>query len=264
MPTGLNNCDNISEYNHILNELTSYLSIDPRYCIVGGDFNVDFRRSGVCQESIKKFMSAYNFSCSINSNSSDNRYTFKSKSTRCTSVIDYFLCSYSLGKLVEYIVFDEGDNLSDHNPVNIPVVYVNRMSSNNCITQSKTLWAKVSSNNISLYQTNLESLLSDINIPWEVSKSQCYQDESSNVKIQQFYENIVNSCLSAGLLSIPQKGISSKRKNVPGWKEYVEPYRKQSLMWHNIWKENGRPQSGYLQFIRNKNQNRVPLLFKIC
>ena len=25
-------------------------------------------------------------------------------------------------------------------------------------------------------------------------------------------------------------------------------------MWHNIWKENGRPQSGYLQFIRNKTR----------
>ena len=96
MPTGFNNCDNIYEYNHIVSELTSvYFSIDPSYCIVGGDFNVDVRRPGVCQESIKKFMFAYNFSCSINSNSSDNIYTFKSKSTRCTSVIDYFLCSCS-------------------------------------------------------------------------------------------------------------------------------------------------------------------------
>ena len=234
------------------------MSIDPSYCIVGGDFNVDVRRPGVCQESIKKFMSAYNFSCSINSNLSDNMYTFKSKSTRCTSVIDYFLCSCSLGELVECIVFDEGDNLSDHNPVkvvlNIPVVYVNKMSSDNCNTQSKTLWDKASPNNISLYQANLGKLLSDISIPWEVIKSQHYQDKSSNVKIQQFYEDIVNSCLSAGFLSIPQKGISSKWKNVPGWKEYVEPYRKRSLMWHNIWKENGRPQSGYLQFIRNKTR----------
>ena len=24
-------------------------------------------------------------------------------------------------------------------------------------------------------------------------------------------------------------------------------------MWHNIWKENGKPQSGYLKLIRNKN-----------
>ena len=39
MPTGLNNCDNIDEYNQILNELTSVF--------LGGDFNVDFRRSGV-------------------------------------------------------------------------------------------------------------------------------------------------------------------------------------------------------------------------
>ena len=145
MPTGLNNCDNIYEYNHILSELTSlYLSIDPSYFIVGGDFNVDVRRPGVCQESTKNFMSAYIFSRSINSNSSDNMYTFQSKSTRCTSVIDYFLCS--VGELVECIVFDEVDNLSDHNPVkvvlNIPVVYVNKMSSDNCNTQSKTLWAK--------------------------------------------------------------------------------------------------------------------------
>ena len=63
------------------------------------------------------------------------------KSTRCTSVIDYFLFGCSLGELVECIVFHEGDNLSDHNPVkvvlNFPVVYVNKMSSNNDNTQSK-------------------------------------------------------------------------------------------------------------------------------
>ena len=47
-------------------------------------------------------------------------YTFKSKSTRCTSVIDYFLCSCSLGELVECIVFDENDNLSDHRKGSLP------------------------------------------------------------------------------------------------------------------------------------------------
>ena len=108
----------------------------------------------------------------------------------------------------------------------------------------------------------MEKLLSDIKIPWKVIKSHCYQDESSNVKIKQFYEDIVNSCLSAGLLSIPQKGISSKRKTVPGWKDYVEPYRKRSLMWHDIWKENGRPQSGFLQFIRNKTRTEYQYCFR--
>ena len=135
---------------------------------------------------------------------------------------DYFLCSCSLGELVECIVFNEGDNLSDHNQVkvvlNIPVVYVDKMSSDNFNTQSKTLWAKGSSNNISLYQTNLEKLSSDINILWEVIKSQCYQDESSYMKIQQFYEDIVNSCLSAGLFQYHRKGSLLKGKLYQGGK----------------------------------------------
>ena len=77
MPTGLNNSTN-AEYNQILNELASvYLSVDPNYCIIGGDFNVDFSRKCVCLDYIQNFMKIYSFSCSINSEVSDNLHTFK-------------------------------------------------------------------------------------------------------------------------------------------------------------------------------------------
>ena len=40
--------------NEILDELVVvYLSINPNYCIIGGDFNVNFSRPGICQEYIK-------------------------------------------------------------------------------------------------------------------------------------------------------------------------------------------------------------------
>ena len=63
MPTGLNNSANAEEYNQILNELASiYLSVDPNYCIIGGDFNVDFSRKCVCLGYIENSMKTYSFS----------------------------------------------------------------------------------------------------------------------------------------------------------------------------------------------------------
>ena len=35
-----------------------------------------------------------------------------------------------------------------------------------------------------------------------------------------------------------------------GWNKFVEKYRNKSILWHNIWKECGRPSDGYIANIR--------------
>ena len=67
--------------------------------------------------------------------------------------------------------------------------------------------------------------------------------------IDKLYELIVNACVEAGVLTIPQSKIVYKNgrgRHIAGWNEYVEPLRNRSLMWHQIWKGQGSPKEGYI------------------
>ena len=46
----------------------------------------------------------------------------------------------------------------------------------------------------------------------------------------------------------PASGTESRgsRGGLPGWNEEVEPYRQESMYWHNMWLREGRPNQGWL------------------
>ena len=44
-------------------------------------------------------------------------------------------------------------------------------------------------------------------------------------------------------------------KIVPGWNEYVEPYRKKSILWHKIWIENAKSKHGIVVDIVRKTRS---------
>ena len=56
------------------------------------------------------------------------------------------------------------------------------------------------------------------------------------------------------------RGVGGKNKkqgrSVPKWVEEVEPYRKKSLYWGDVWKKEGRPSVGWLHdtYIKNRSQ----------
>ena len=73
------------------------------------------------------------------------------------------------------------------------------------------------------------------------------------MEIQEFHDSIVEACLQAGYQHIPYSSTHNN-KVIPGWNDYVEPYRKQALLWHKIWKSNNSPRTGIIADIRNKTR----------
>ena len=43
---------------------------------------------------------------------------------------------------------------------------------------------------------------------------------------------------------------------VPGWREAVAPFRKDSLFWHSVWLSAGRPNRGQLYEIMKRTRNK--------
>ena len=47
-------------------------------------------------------------------------------------------------------------------------------------------------------------------------------------------------------LTIPTKKITNEPKGIPGWNDFVKPYKNKSIFCHEIWVSAGKPTSGQL------------------
>ena len=62
--------------------------------------------------------------------------------------------------------------------------------------------------------------------------------------INAYTNDITAACISAAELTIPQVSSRQQSRRIPGWSEYVLPFREKSLFWHRMWLDCGRPRSG--------------------
>ena len=162
--------------------------------------------------------------------------------------------------ILHYKFLHDYCNFSDHCPIvmklNIPVEY---LSINSEASEEHIMWQKASYSHIDNYVTllvvsksMLDSLLSKINIPSCID--QCTALNCNNKKhyqaTEEFHEMIVKACVTAAELCIPRCTKKSCIRQIPGWSEHVEPYRKKSMFWHYMWKQNGCPRTGWIADIR--------------
>ena len=42
-------------------------------------------------------------------------------------------------------------------------------------------------------------------------------------------------------IPMTKPGPKQKVKDIPGWKQYVEPFRSDAMFWHSIWLSSGKP-----------------------
>ena len=49
---------------------------------------------------------------------------------------------------------------------------------------------------------------------------------------------------------------TSKPKTLPGWNEYAKPLREKAIFWHNLWKDNGKPDSGIITDIMRSTRKK--------
>ena len=49
---------------------------------------------------------------------------------------------------------------------------------------------------------------------------------------------------------------NNTKKGLPGWNEYVKPFKDKSIFWNDIWKSAGSPVTGQLATIRRNTRAR--------
>ena len=164
MPIDDNSTHSFDEIGDILSEIESIATVyGDRQIFICGDFNIDFKRNSMNLNLLKNFMRAESLtSCYHIFNNDDFTYI---SPNGYKSYIDHILFkSKDAGVVLDHMIWIEGGNLSDHNPVCFDI----NINSNNLLKKSENSntanfvgvdWSKASDEDINYYKFVMGQLL---------------------------------------------------------------------------------------------------------
>ena len=158
-----------------------------------------------------------------------------------------------------------GDNLSNHDPIYLSVK-INSTSNdlfepppeydNNI---NKPVWSKASSENISNYRHELNSNLDKFVLTnGVICNDVTCTDPNHLADLDNFYAFLTDAVDSSVKNNIPMSNHANKPRRgsvVPGWSEYVKPYREKAQFWHSIWVSLRRPRVGEVYNVMKHTRN---------
>ena len=231
--------------------------------IVGGDLNVDLQRTTAHLGCVKQFVDRNSLTFAWAHNLSPTGITYSSKNMIETgSCIDHFLLSQNLDPWVNNM--EILDILTDHGhrPVQI-IVKIEGTKINahpqarmaNCMSNGYNIaWHKVTTKHIETYKDIIRELMTMKGIDHEHFDMSCSNmnccDQNHLNAIDKLSASLIDICIESGAKVFP----TCKKRNplAPYWKENVKPFRDDSIFWGKIWKECGRPPTGYVYDIYKK------------
>jgi len=221
--------------------------------ILGGDFNVDFERCTSHSTMLDSFCGQWNLASVVSHPLSNIDFTYNFSMKRFSVLDHFFIPTYIFDSCVQSVsVIHDIDNCSDHDPLclHLNICWSTLLFSTRRAVTKKPAWYKANETDLENYKRLLQSNLNTIAIPR--SALACHDvkccDKNHHILLKEFADNIAEASLTAAVNSVPLTGNmrndTGKKSTVPGWQEYVAPARAESLFWHNLWIECGRPHSG--------------------
>ena len=228
--------------------------------ILAGDLNCDFSRHSRFVNIIRDFFINNNLISAWSNFNID--FTFSNHSVRngnnvfSSSCIDHFVMKNSfLADVSHAQVIHLGDNLSNHDPIYLSVkinstphdLFEEPSESDNI--SNKPMWNKASSANITNYRHDLSSNLNKFVLTDGVKCNDVTcSDPNHLIDLDNFYAFLTESVDTSVKNNIPMSNYANSNKPrgsvVPGWSEYVKPYRENAQFWHAIWVSLNRPLAG--------------------
>ena len=229
----------------VLNEIEQLIhKFDPLHVIVGGDLNTDLDRNTPQTRLLRQHMETFNMTACIDLQIANVPYTFICPATNKTSRIDHFLLTECLSMKVNKCNIIDNPLHSDHVPLSIeldlPTQYYNCRDSN--VYKAKTAWHKATNEQLNNYKNECELKLR--NIIYDIDAMKCNNVFCTIHKNQicKLYNDVIRATVDAA--SVIPTTAPSHSKSIPGWNQYVEQHKKDSLYWHQCWRDQGKPHNG--------------------
>lgn len=242
---------------------------DPVY-ILSGDLNTHFNRDTLHVHCVTNFLSDNNLETLWNKFDCDYTYSFSRNVNGLDrsyfSVLDHFCVNSNfLDSCTDVSPLFSPDNLSNHLPIllQLKCSFNNQpdfSSSQDRPVTNKPAWGRASQDDLSMYISHLESLLDNINIPNSVLHCTDLHCDNPQHKsdIDLFSLQIMDSISTAVETNIPSNSNSGNYMHtpVPGWTEFVKPFRDDSLFWHSVWVSAGRPLNTVLHQVMRSTRHK--------
>ena len=235
--------------------------------IISADWNTDVDRINAQTMCFNEFMDRNRLLLCWNHLNSRKDYTYLNYALCHSSCVDHFIMSAGLYDCInECSVNTTPLNRSDHCVVKLVLRYDMQITSRNHNVQynlGKVMWHKVTDLDITMYRQDLDNRLEKYELSDEILKC---NDVGCNLKphrreIDTFCSALIGACLEAGNC-LPKCQPPSQCK--PEWNASVNTLRNDSLFWHILWVDNGRPPTGVITSVMPDDsgvlgQNRVLL-----
>ena len=262
---------NETELLSVLAEISRIIHVtETRNILLLGDLNCDFSRNTRFVQTVRNFVEEK--SCKVFWNHPDgNRisniaYTYSNTVNNLThsSIIDHFIGNERIFNAVtEANVICSPDNFSGHLPIYCKF-NVNDLNLQVEPNQSKIKpsWNKASEEDRQLFKNSLNNDLNDIMAPntcFDCNRLNCNLHSED---IESFVMDICEAVDTAAHECLPMVGGAQQNpRGVPGWNEFVKPYRDESLFWDGLWKAAGSPPDGEL-FV-NSRQSKMQYKYAV-
>ena len=252
---------------------TFIYSLDVDGIILGGDLNTDFLRDNAQSRCVSAFCERINIVPCITFVHPSLNYTRSHNDV--SSFIDHFAVSNAFANTsycTNYTVCDDSFmnevNLSDHCGLCINIAIPPGIVPNIVQPQSKpshsVLWHKASCDDINNFRALLEAKAYDILNTLSIDVRCCpgcnkieHLSQIDNAAV-----NLHKALIDSSFAHIPRKRNITSKPTVAGWNAACADLRDQSLKWHHIWVDAGRPPTGVLANIMRSTRRQYHIASK--
>ncbi|CAL4108288.1 unnamed protein product, partial [Meganyctiphanes norvegica] len=221
MPCDNNTDENFEIYGDVLYEMLTLFELYRGYdFIIGGDFNVDFKRNESRNLGLlKQFIDEEMFTC-VSLQCPNTEFTYENNRGN-KSFIDHFIVSESLTNCNVNVSHD-GNNLTEHKPITLETTCSSIIISNENFSQIKIEWDKSTDINISNYKNLQDQYFNQYIIPNGILDCNDFNCKQHNDCILEKLEEFIDIIKFSVNATIPNKRFSHK-KGLVGWHEFVKP-----------------------------------------
>ena len=257
-----NNFDD-TELRLLLSQIQSAIAEnDFDQLIITGDINADFKRSTSFVKSVEDFLAEFNIRKSWDAFPIDFTHVMEMQGKTYTSILDHFFwIDAKTAHIIDSGVIHSIENTSDHCPIylklEIPKIsHVPRKDESDARPLPR--WNMATDEQKQRYMREVDRRLQQIGIPKcavGCNNVRCYNKDHMEA-IDSLMLNVLQAVEKAADIYIPKpKNGHQKSKEIPNWKEEIQPFRDKAQFWHAVWESAGRPIKCELHNIMKRSRN---------
>ena len=185
------------------------------------------------------------------------------------STIDHYIVSENtLDDCTIAMPLHLAENTSNHEPIymKLKIDTIPTPNHNDASRKftSKPAWNKAEDDNIASYFNELDARLAQITIPapaLRCNNVKC-SDINHKVDVDIYMLEVLDAISQSVKNNIPHTKPAVTKRIIPGWKEFVKPYKDDARFWFAIWESAGRPQNNNLHLIMKNTKNKFNYMLR--